>query len=185
MKSALTALLAICLCLPLMGDDAAKKKFEETKAKAEKGDKIAQFNLGVMYENGQGVQKDFKEAEKWWRKAAEQGEPYAQTSLGVMFERGDGVPKDDKEAVKWYRKAAEQGYAMAQYNLGLNYATGSGVLQDYVTAYAWANIAAANGQKNATKLKSEFLEKKMTADQIAKAEALAKAMIAKNPKLLK
>ena len=29
MKSTLTALLMFCLCLPLMGDDAAKKKFEE------------------------------------------------------------------------------------------------------------------------------------------------------------
>jgi len=37
MKTTLTALLAICLCLPLMGDDAAKKKFEEAKALAEKG----------------------------------------------------------------------------------------------------------------------------------------------------
>ena len=73
MKSVLTALLAICLCLPLMGDDAAKKKFEETKAKAEKGDAVAQSLLGFMYQYGEGVQKDFKEAVKWYRKAAEQG----------------------------------------------------------------------------------------------------------------
>ena len=54
MKSTLTALLAICLCLPLMGDDAAKKKFEKEKAFAEKGDKIGQYNLGVFYANGLG-----------------------------------------------------------------------------------------------------------------------------------
>ena len=40
MKSTLTALLAICLCLPLMGDDAAKKKFEEMKVLAEKGNAV-------------------------------------------------------------------------------------------------------------------------------------------------
>ena len=33
----------------------------------------AQYNLGVMYDNGQGVQQDYKEAVKWYRKAAEQG----------------------------------------------------------------------------------------------------------------
>ena len=58
MKSALIALLAICLCLPLMGDDAAKKKFEEMKAKDEKGDAKAQDFLGYMYERGRGVLKD-------------------------------------------------------------------------------------------------------------------------------
>ena len=67
MKTTLTALLAICLCLPLMGDDAAKKKFEETKAKAEKGNENAQFILGYCYHKGQGVLKDDKEAVKWYR----------------------------------------------------------------------------------------------------------------------
>jgi len=148
MKTTLTALLAICLCLPLMGDDPAKKFFEETKAKAEKGDKIAQNYLGVMYDNG------------------------------------EGVPEDDKEAVKWYRKAAEQGNRFGQYSLGVMCARGEGVLGDYATAYVWTNIAAANGHKTAPKFKSEFLEKKMTADQIAKAQELSREMIKKNPKLI-
>ena len=109
MKTTLTALLAICLCLPLMGDDAAKKKeFEETKAKAEKGNAAAQFNLGLMYASVKGVPKDLKEAAKWCRKAAEQGYAPAQLFLGFMYEKGQGVLEDDKEAVKWYRKAAEQ-----------------------------------------------------------------------------
>ena len=141
------ALLAMCLCLPLMGDDAAKKKFEATKAKAEKGDARAQYKLGYAYDEGQGV------------------------------------PKNDKEAVKWYRKAAEQGYASAQSNLGYAYDWGEGVLEDDVTAYAWYNIAATNGQATAKKNKP-IIAKKMTPDQIAKAEALVKEMVKKNPKLL-
>ena len=184
MKTTLTALLAICLCLPLMGDDAAKKKeFEKTKAKAEKGDKIAQNILGGMYANGEGVLEDDKEAVKWFRKAAEQGHARAQHNLGVSYAVGKGAAKDFKEAVKWWRKAAEQGHAPAQSNLGVMYGFGKGVLQDYVTGYAWANIAAANGNKTAPRFKS-FLEKKMAADQTAKAEALVKEMIKKNPKLL-
>ena len=39
----------------------------------------AQFNLGLMYEGGQGVAQDYAEAAKWWRKAAEQDEAAAQS----------------------------------------------------------------------------------------------------------
>ena len=72
----------------------------------------------------------------------------------------------------------------AQLNLGVKYANGEGVLEDDVTAYAWFNIATANGDANAKKNKG-IVAKKMTADQIAKAEALVKEMLKKNPKLLK
>ena len=57
MNSALITLLAFCLCLPLVGDDAARKKFEETKAKAEKGVAVAQNNRGLMYDNGEDWSK--------------------------------------------------------------------------------------------------------------------------------
>ena len=95
MKTTLTALLAICLCLPLIGDDAAKKKFEATKAKAEKGDAEAQNSLGVMYFSGEGVPEDVKEAVKWYSNAAEQGYALAQFYLGNMYRTGTGVQKDD------------------------------------------------------------------------------------------
>ena len=78
----------------------------------------AQYNLGIMYYNGQGVPQDYAEAVKWYRLAADQGDAYAQYNLGVMYDNGEGVPQDYKEAVKWYRLAAEQGHAKAQYNLG-------------------------------------------------------------------
>ena len=56
------------------------------------------------------------------------------------------------------------------------------VLEDYVAAYAWANVVIANGID--VKKFKELLEKKMTPEQIAEAEALAKKMIKKNPKLI-
>ena len=183
MKSALIALLAICLCLPLVGDDVAKKIFEKTKATAEKGDKEAQYYLALMYDIGKGVEEDHREAAKWYHKAAEQGLAQAQYYLGMTCRKGKGVRQDDKEAVKWFRKAAEQGYADAQKNLGVMYGFGAGVLQDYVTAYAWANIAGANGIDE-KRFKSEFLEPKMTPEQIAKAQELYKEMVKNNPKLI-
>ena len=164
--------------------EAENKAFAETKVKAEAGDADAQNNLGVMYNEGKGVEQDFKEAVKWYRKAADQGDATAQYNLGVMHEIGEGVEQDFKEAVKLYQKSAEQGDVDAQYNLGVIYDEGEIVEENNVTAYAWYNIAAANGDQDAKNTKSE-VAKKMTPAQIAKAGELVKEMIKKNPKLLK
>jgi uncharacterized protein len=67
---------------------------------AEQGDADAQFNLGVMYDEGEGVPQDDKEAVKWWRLSAEQGDASSQFMLGLMYEEGLGVPQDCKEAVQ-------------------------------------------------------------------------------------
>ena len=67
----------------------------------------AQFNLGVMYANGQGVKQDYFEAVRWFLQAAEQGVASAQANLGSAYTAGRGVRQDDTEAVKWFKKAAE------------------------------------------------------------------------------
>jgi TPR repeat protein len=148
----------------------------DCKVKAEQGDAQAQFNLGVMYDYGQGVTQDDKQAVKWYRKAAEQGHPSAQTSLGVMYGRGQGVRQDDKQAVKWYRKAAEQGYVQAQFNLGVRYDNGQGVIQDDVMAHMYFNIAAASGGKNSAERRG-IVAKRMTPSQLEKAQDLAREWI--------
>ncbi|MBQ9771958.1 MAG: sel1 repeat family protein, partial [Lentisphaeria bacterium] len=48
---------------------------------AEQGNALAQYNLGVCYENGEGVQKDLVQAVFWFRKAADQGYAQAQEAL--------------------------------------------------------------------------------------------------------
>lgn len=126
----LLVLIAGAVQLPAQQSETALKHFEDTKARAEKGDALAQLNLGYCYNTGQGVTKDEVEAVKWYRKAAEQGNAQAQDSLGVCYSNGYGVAKDNAEAVKWYRKAAEQGYAEAQLNLGWCYSNGFGVTQN-------------------------------------------------------
>ena len=187
MKSIITILLGLFICLPVAGADKEKplpKDLKSLKVLAEKGDAQAQSALGAVYAVGQGVKQDSKEAVKWFRKAAEQRCAKAQYNLGVIYRDSEGVLKDFKEAVKWFRKAAEQGYDNAQVNLGAMYANGNGVPQDNLTAYAWWNIAHTNGQALAKKYK-DIIAKLMTPDQITKAEALSKEMIKKNPKLLK
>jgi len=73
---------------------------------AEQGDASAQFNLGVMYDNGWGVPQNYTEAAKWYRQAAEQGQADAQNNLGVMYLQGQGVPQDYTLAYSWLNLAA-------------------------------------------------------------------------------
>ncbi|MBE6293239.1 MAG: tetratricopeptide repeat protein [Bacteroidales bacterium] len=84
---------------------------------AEQGHAKAQYNLGVCYYNGDGVQQSYVKAAKWYRKAAEQGNMYAQYNLGVCYANGEGVEQSKSEAAKWYKKAAEQGNTIANYAL--------------------------------------------------------------------
>ena len=66
---------------------------------AEQGGAAAQHNLGIMYEEGEGVEKDAVQAAHWLRKAAEQGFAVAQYSLGIMYEKGEGVTEDAVQGV--------------------------------------------------------------------------------------
>ena len=142
---------------------------------AEQGYAEAQYNLGVMYANGQGAPEDDTEAAKWYRKAAEQGYAEAQLQLGLMYANGRGVPKDNTEAVTWFQKAAGQGGAVAQFNLGAMYAKGEGVPENHISAYAWFNLAVAQGVKKAIEAK-EFLREEMTPSQIAEAQKLSRTL---------
>jgi len=152
---------------------------------AEQGLAIAQYNLGFMVHKGEDVPQDYNEALKWYRKAAEQGFAGAQYNLGVMVHKGDGITQDYSEAVKWYQQAAEQGHADAQYNLGAMYGTGQGVPQDNVLAYMWLNLAASRfpaseGEKRGMViLNGEIIASKMTPEQIAEAERLAREWMPK------
>jgi TPR repeat protein len=116
------------------------------KSKAVDGDDDAQFSLGYIYAQGNGVKQDYAEAAQWFRKAAEQGNISAQTDLAFLYAQGNGVGQDYAEAARWFEKAAGQGDAVAQYNLGLLYADGKGVKQSWQYAAQWFR-AAADGWK--------------------------------------
>ena len=70
-----------------------------------------------MYSVGQGVQRDYKVAATWYRRAADQDDASAQYLLGMMHEAGHGVPRDTDTAMQWYRCAADQGHTDAQQQL--------------------------------------------------------------------
>jgi TPR repeat protein len=143
---------------------------------ANQGDASAQFNLGLMYENGRGVPQDYAEAAKWFGKAAEQGDASAQFNLSHMYYKGLGVPQDYAKAAEWVHRAADQGDAKAQTLLGYMYVLGQGVPQDYVLAHMWLNLGAslvAETYRRDAVMDRDKIASKMTPAQIAEAQKLA------------
>lgn len=59
---------------------------EEFKKAAEKNDMNAQFNLGVMYEHGHGVNQSDLTAAEWYQLAADNGHPEAPMALQLLYE---------------------------------------------------------------------------------------------------
>ncbi|MCX7206484.1 MAG: tetratricopeptide repeat protein [Proteobacteria bacterium] len=122
-----------------------KLAFKNFSPLAKQGDAQAQFNLGVIYDKGQGVLQDYVQAIAWYRKAAEQGHVDAQRTMGFQYFMGQGVPPDYAQAFNWYRKAAEQGDAAAQGSIGLMFAEGIGVAKDDAQALSWLRKGAEQG----------------------------------------
>jgi uncharacterized protein len=116
---------------------------------AEQGNADAQYNLGLMYANGQGVQENHAEAVRWFRLAADQGDAMAQYKVGLSYRNGWGLPKDYVEAARWNRLAADQGDAVAQLLMGLIYQRGEGVPQNQTEATRWYRLAAEQGNADA------------------------------------
>ena len=123
-------LLSLLLSATLWAQD-----IHQLKTLANKGDSEAQFELGVIYDNGDQLPQDLKKAAYWYTKSAQQGHVDAQYNIGDMYRTGDGVTQDYGQAVQWLSKAADQGSIEAQNDLGYLYMEGIGVPQDYRKAF--------------------------------------------------
>lgn len=119
------------------------------RPKAEHGHSQAEYDMGVLYDNGWGAPQDFATARMWYLKAADQGVAKAQFNLAVLYEQGLGGGRDYAAAIGWYRKAADQGDNRAQYSLGSMYANARGAPQDYGQAFYWYRKAADQGHVRA------------------------------------
>lgn len=119
------------------------------KPLAEAGDPNAQKIMGIMYDYGQGVAKDPKQALYWYTLSANQGDPAVQYQVGAKYFRGDGVQQDYHEAAKWWKLAANGGQVDAQFNLGLMYYRGLSVEQNNQRAAELFRNAAEQGHSYA------------------------------------
>lgn len=123
--------------------------FELFLNRAKTGEEVAQFNIGLMYENGRGAKRDFAAAKKWYGKAAEQNNAEAQVNLGLLLLRNQPGANEYEEAKKWFQKAAEREHAGAKANLGAMYLLGLGGHRDPKKAFILTEEAAKQGNKEA------------------------------------
>ncbi len=109
---------------------------------AEGGNAKAQYRLGKIFNLGQGLPPDKKEAAKWFHMAAQQGLAEAQGALGYLCLVGEGVSQNSDLALEWTRKAAEQGDATAQFNLSTMYSEKFGIKENAAESLKWLREAA-------------------------------------------
>jgi len=143
---------------------------------AEAGDPNLQMNIGVMFYEGLGVEKNFEQAMHWLRKSADQGHVYAYPLVGKLYSDGDGIPEDKAEAARWYLLSANIGDIHGQYLLGILRMNGDGVARDLVLAHRWLRLAAAGG-KNRARQRLRDLNEIITPEQIAEAERAGEAWL--------
>src|ERR1700741_1549489 len=96
----------------------APSDFKHLLTRANSGSTEAQFQLGLAYQYGRGVEQSAYEAARWYRMAANSGDCAAQNNLGFLYETGPDGVRDLPEAAKWYLRAAVEGNPIAQFNLG-------------------------------------------------------------------
>lgn len=107
------------IALKLMGDyyfgalggetqDYAKAMEYYTQA-AELEYAPAQAQLGLMYQDGLGVDVNYEQAMEWNNRAAMQGNAQGQAQIGYLYHMGLGVTQNLDEAGRWYSRAADQG----------------------------------------------------------------------------
>ncbi len=94
------------------------------KAGAERGDRVAQYDLAMLYWRGEGVPRDRVQALKWLQQAAAARLSSAQFVLAQVYESGDGLPRDMQQATRLFEAAARQGHRDAQVSVATQYYRG-------------------------------------------------------------
>lgn len=83
--------------------------YEWWEKSAQSGNRIAQNNMGVRYEHGEGVARDYRRAMVWFLLSAKHNYNTACKNIGVMYEKGLGMESNERKAKKWYIRALRPG----------------------------------------------------------------------------
>lgn len=102
-------LYILCFLLSTLSGSETHESFWETYTAALRGDKAAQFQVGVIYESGLGIEQNQTQAAQWFEKSALQGHVDAQYNIALMYASGRGVKEDEGIAMMWFARAAKQG----------------------------------------------------------------------------
>lgn len=192
----LQRILTVLVFLSLMpaaafaGFDEGKKAYDkkdwptaikELRPLAEAGDDRAMIILGNMYNAGYGVIPSHKEAMSLYKRAAtEKNNPQAMDVVGAMYFSALGVDQNIQTALQWFRRSAMLGdqtgaFFYATILFEGNKTDPNKLDPDVYNAYKWYKIAATENdnavfKKDAATFARAIAEKKLTTDQVAKAD---------------
>lgn len=143
---------------------------------AKRGNTDAQYQLGIIYLKGLGVNKSPEDAAYWFRKAAQNGHSASQFEIGRCFETGTGVLEDQRIATEWLWRAADHGHADAALHLARHYRDGIGKPRDIEKARRYYKQAKQGGITEAAAELDRLpttsnAQKKMTAAKRGKTRA--------------
>ena len=170
---------------------------------AEKASATTQYSIGRLYDDGiiDGIRKDGilvktqknpGAAIKWYKLAAQNGDDGAAFVLGNKFLYGNGIAKNYSEAISWFKIAVKNKNEEAPNMLEVIYGdsdpfnVATGFQKNNTIAYMWAliaytNIQTANPSKEETHRKNvKDWERKLTPQQVASGQAMAKTCISTN-----
>ncbi len=122
---------------------------DEWLRQATLGNAEAQFNLGFLFENGQGITRDLFAAERWYELAARQNYPTASDMLVALHRK---IRKENKEKLFYWLPKAESGDSVGQLAVSKILAAGKDTLKDDVEAMKWL-LLALEDTKNGTTYK--------------------------------
>lgn len=143
-------LAKIILADPAAESEQIRTALEWLTEAADAGHVRAQYELGRIYRDGRGVEKDALLAAAWLTRAAEQDSDAAAYALGVLLlTGGEGLAKDVPSALNWLRRSAEDGNQYAQYWLGRHLLRGEDVPRETEEAVRWLTACAEQGNQYA------------------------------------
>jgi len=166
-----------------MGDDYDDREpdFENLKKEAQDGDAQAKYRIGMMYKDGNGVERDCREAVKWFEEAANGGFGNAYFTVGVIyyhgeeFENGCNVKKDRAKAFEWFKKGlvmepewSKVGDIHSNYYLGLMYLNGDNTERDYETGFSYFERAVNRNSWAALECIDIMFQKGLVANSVYK-----------------
>jgi hypothetical protein len=115
-------------------------------------DAAGQRKMGDKFYDGDGVERNYQEAAKWYQSAVSQGDSDAMLALGGCYAAGKGVPLDYAAAARLFLQAATQGNSKAQLAVSLCCQAGKGMPRDDAEALRWLELAAAQNNPAAVKM---------------------------------
>lgn len=178
-QSLFSALLLLVLVmaspfLPAAEDWVLTERFNSQLASAKKGEVLAMYEVGRMYERGRGIDQDMAKAAQWYKSAAEKGQQEARARLGILYLEGLGVERNPGKAAELLLSAAQAGVSTAQYYLATMYENGEGMPRDPQKAMYWFKAAANGGYYQAKAHLAELGTNRPAAKSKEKAVAVSK-----------